>query len=98
MDNNNIETTFKRIIAYMTANGVDEWERSGSVPEFLVIYRYLLSKISPHGENCNEHELTKNEKQRLHNTVRANFSVYQQMPNFPKIFPYAVVLRWANSL
>ena len=28
----------------MTANGVDERERSGSVPEFLVIYRYLLSK------------------------------------------------------
>ena len=28
----------------MTANGVDERERSGSVPEFLVMYRYLSSK------------------------------------------------------
>ena len=28
----------------MIANGVNEWERSGSIPEFLVIYRYLSSK------------------------------------------------------
>ena len=28
----------------MTANWVNEWKRSGSVPEFLVIYRYLSSK------------------------------------------------------
>ena len=82
----------------MTANGVDERERSASVPEFLVIYRYLSSKISPQGANNNEHELTNNEKQRLQNNdVRANFNVYQRMPNFPQNSLYAGV-RWANSL
>ena len=67
---------------------------------FIVISR---RKISPHGANNNEHELTKNEKQRLQNNVRANFSVYffmyQRMPNFPRFFPYAGPIRawWANA-
>ena len=69
----------------MPANGIDEWERSGSVPKFHMIYRYLSSKISPHGANNNEHKLTKNEKWWLQNNVQANFSVYQRMPNFPQI-------------
>ena len=80
----------------MTANGVDERERSGSAPKFFVIYRYPSSKISPHGANNNEPETYKKRKT-TSNSVQANFSVNQQMPKFPPNFPYAGV-RWVNSL
>ena len=39
--------------------------------------------------------LKKPEKQRLQNNVRANFSVYQRMPNFLKIFLYAGPIRYS---
>ena len=48
-------------LQHMPANGVNEWERSRSVPKFVVVFLSLDKKILPHGVN-NEHELTKNEK------------------------------------
>ena len=72
--------TFKRIIA---ANGVDEQERYGSVPEFLVISR---QKISPHGANNNEHELQQ---------TSAYTSECQISPKISRTLAYAGPIRYS---
>ena len=69
----------------------------GAFPNFSWFISISLRNISPHGANNNERELTKDEKQRFQNNVRANFSVYDRMPNFLKNVPYAGV-RCATSL
>ena len=74
----------------MPANAVDEWARCGSVPEFLVIYLFLSSKNHATRSKHNERELTNDEKQRFQNNVRANFSVYERMPHFLKMFSYTL--------
>ena len=74
----------------MTANGVDERERSGSVPEFLVIYRYLSSKNLA---TRSEQQRTRTYKKRKTTTSKQCPSELQRIPANAKIPPKFPV-RW----
>ena len=49
---------------------------AGAFPNFSWFISVSRRKVSPHGANNNERELTNDEKQRFQNNVLANFSVY----------------------
>ena len=97
-DENDFETTFKRIIAYDSKWGRRTRTFLESVPEFLVIYRYLSSKNLA---TRSEQQRTRTYKQTKNNdfkTTSERTSAYSSECQIsPQNFPYAGV-RWANSL
>ena len=70
--------------------GVNEWERSGSVPEFLVIYRYLSSKKLV---TRSEQQPTRTYKKRKTTTSKQCPSEHQRIPANAKMSPNFPV-RW----
>ena len=81
------------IIIIMSANGVDEWERSQTSCDLLLPSCW---KFSPYGANNNDRKLTKNEKQKQnsqHCIVWVNFSKYQNA-KFSCMLGQFVIVWW----